>query len=104
MVAGGLRGLMFSWPGVAQVTVLEFYNLNEGLMSDMGFCAGVLSALSIWKARVYFKTPAHVGFAWPFSSEAGWQSFPNGGGRGGLLILFGFLGALGLTFVSHVKR
>eukprot|EP00434_Breviolum_minutum_P019639 symbB.v1.2.017319.t1/scaffold1341.1/size124323/10 len=47
------------------VGVLEFYSLDEGLMSDMGFCAGMLSAL---------------------------------------LFFFGFLGALGVTFVSHVKR
>ncbi|CAJ1389303.1 unnamed protein product [Effrenium voratum] len=61
--ATGQEAVFYNDGGV--VTVLEFYNLNEGLMSDMGFCAGVLS---------------------------------------GLLILFGFLGALGLTFVSHVKR
>ena len=47
------------------VNIMEFYGFDEGIMSDMGACAGILV---------------------------------------GLLFFFAFLGALGVTFVSHVKR
>jgi ABC-type multidrug transport system ATPase subunit len=48
-----------------RMSVLEFYKLDEGIMSSISGCLGIL---------------------------------------GGLCILFGFLGAMGLTYVSHVKR
>ena len=33
---------------IAQITVLEFYNLNDGLMSEMGFNVGMLSPSKPW--------------------------------------------------------
>lgn len=45
-----------------QVGVLEFYSLDEGLMSDMGFCAGMLSALALDPSSLqHFKYPHLVG-------------------------------------------
>jgi len=48
-----------------QVTILEFYGLDEGVMNSLGGCIGILA---------------------------------------GLCLLFGVFGALGLTYVQHVKR
>jgi len=48
-----------------QVTILEFYGLEEGIMNSLGGCIGILT---------------------------------------GLCLLFGVFGALGLTYVQHIKR
>ncbi|CAE8650677.1 unnamed protein product [Polarella glacialis] len=47
------------------MTILEFYNMDEGIMDSVGACLGILA---------------------------------------GLCVIFGTLGALGVTYVSHVKR
>jgi len=55
---------MFYEDGKA-INILDFYGMDEGVMSDLGTCTGILA---------------------------------------GLCIFFGALGALGVTYVSHVKR
>lgn len=55
---------VFYKDGVA-IDILEFYGLDDGLMSDGSFCMAIL---------------------------------------GGLCMFFGILGALAVTFISHVKR
>ena len=57
---------------VAQITVLEFYNLNDGLMAEMGFNVGMLSPLKTLESAL--KRAFQCEITWKQVDEVGLEA------------------------------